>query len=178
MASMRLFHFSDDDAIGIFTPRSVLVPSQRARGLEWLNGPLVWAIEERLDFMYLFPRDCPRILIWATGQTNGADKMKWLGDYRAAAYIERERLPALAAATLHRYDLPADTFEDLHDAGMWVSRAEVEPLGCDTLFDLPSTFAPRGVELRVVDSLLPLKSLWETTLHTSGIRLRNARGWV
>lgn len=104
--------------------------------------------------------------------------MKWLGDYRAAAYIERERLLNLAAATLHRYELPTGTFEDLHDAGMWVSRAAVEPLGCDTLFDLPSTFAPRGVDLRVVDSLLPLKSLWETTLHTSGIRLRNARGWL
>lgn len=168
----------DDAAIGTFSPRSVLVPSQRALGMEWLNGPLVWAIEEPLDFMYLFPRDCPRILIWATEQTNEADKVKWLGGYRAAAYVERERLPDLAAATLYRYDLPTDSFEGLHDAGMWVSRVAVEPLGCNTLFDLPSTFAPRGVDLRVVDSLLPLKRLWETTLHTSGIRLRNAREWT
>ncbi|MGV0876466.1 DUF6886 family protein [Martelella sp. FLE1502] len=175
---MRLFHFSDDAAIPLFKPRLVLVPSQRAPGMEWLNAPLVWAIEERVDFMYLFPRDCPRILIWATEQTSDADKLKWLGSYRAAAYVERERFADLSAAKLYRYDLPTDSFEDLHDAGMWVSRAAVEPLGCDTLFDLPSTFTSRGVDLRVVDSLLPLKALWETTLHASGIRLRNAKGWA
>jgi hypothetical protein len=174
---MRLFHFSEDSAITTFVPRSVLVPSKRAPGMEWLNSPLVWAIEERVDFMHLFPRDCPRILIWATEQTNKADQMKWLGGYRAAAYIERERLADLAIATIHRYDLPPDSFEDLHDAGMWVSRVAVKPLRCDALFDLPSIFAPRGVDLRVVNSLLPLRPLWETTLHASGIRLRNAKGW-
>lgn len=175
---MRLFHFSDDSAIDTFVPRSVLVPSKRAPGMEWLDDPLVWAIEERLDFMYLFPRDCPRILIWATEETTDADKMKWLGGYRAAAYVERGWLADLATAAIQRYELPADSFEDLHDAGMWVSRVAVKPLRRDTLFDLPSTFAPRGVDLRVVDSLLPLKSLWETTLHASGIRLRSAQGWV
>ncbi len=175
---MSLFHFSEDPAIATFIPRPVRMPSRRAHGMEWLNGPLVWAIEERMDFMYMFPRDCPRILIWATGQTDLADKMKWLGGYRAAAYVERERLPDLAAVTIHRYDLPTESFEDLHDAGMWVSRTAVKPLRCDAVSDLPSTFAPRGVDLRTVDSLLPLKSLWETILHVSGIRLRNARGWL
>lgn len=73
---MRLFHFSDDAAIGTFTPRSVLVPSQRAPGMEWLNGPLVWAIEEPLDFMYLFPRDCPRILMGnRANERRGQDEM-------------------------------------------------------------------------------------------------------
>lgn len=175
---MRLFHFSDDPAIATFTPRPVKVPSQRAQGMEWLNGPLVWAIEERMDFMYLFPRDCPRILIWATGHTTDADKTQWLGQYRAAAYIEREGLADLATARMFRYELPADSFEELHDAGMWVSREVVTPSGRDTLIDLPSAFDPRGVDLRVVDSLLPLKRLWETTLHASGIRLRNAKGWI
>lgn len=61
---------------------------------------------------------------------------------------------------------------------MWVSRVVVKPLRCDALSDLPSIFVSRGVDLRVVDSLLPLKPLWETTLHASGIRLRNARGWA
>ena len=175
---MRLFHFSDDPAIATFVPRSVRVPSNRAPGMEWLNSPLVWAIEERVEFMYLFPRDCPRILTWATEHTSNADRLTWLGGYRGAAYIEREWLADLATATIYRYDLPTESFEDLHDAGMWVSRETVNPLRCDALFDLPSAFVPRGVDLRVVDSLLPLKPLWETTLHASGIRLRNAKGWV
>lgn len=178
VTAMRLFHFSDDPAISRFVPRPVRMPSQRAPGMDWLNGPLVWAIEERLDFMYLFPRDCPRILIWATEQTTRADRMRWLGDRRAAAYIERERFGELAAAAIHRYDLPTESFEDLHGAGMWVSRVVVTPLRRDPLVDLPSTFAARGVDLRVVDSLLPLKPLWETTLHVSGIRLRNAKHLV
>jgi hypothetical protein len=39
---MRLFHFSDDPSINLFTPRPVRVPSSRRPGMEWLNGPLVW----------------------------------------------------------------------------------------------------------------------------------------
>lgn len=66
---MRLFHFSEDPTIVTFAPRAVVVPSRRSPGKEWLNGPLVWAIQESLDFMYLFPRDCPRILTWAIDET-------------------------------------------------------------------------------------------------------------
>jgi hypothetical protein len=60
---MRVFHFSDDSAIATFEPRPMLVPSKHTAEIEWLNGPLVWAIDESVDFMYLFPRHCPRILI-------------------------------------------------------------------------------------------------------------------
>lgn len=174
---MRLFHFSDDAAIKTFFPRPVRVPSQRAAGMEWLNGPLVWSIEKRMDFMYLFPRECPRIILWAEEHTSDADKAKWLGDYKAVAYIERERFPSLTVATLYRYELPTESFENLDDAGMWVSRVQVKPLTCETLSNLPSALVSRDVELRMVDSLVPLKPLWETTLHISGIRLRNAPDW-
>ncbi|EJJ30524.1 hypothetical protein PMI11_01145 [Rhizobium sp. CF142] len=91
---MRLFHFSDDPAIAVFEPRPVRVPSERLAGMEWLNGPLVWAIDDIHDFMYLFPRDCPRILIWATPETLDEDR-RLLGDWRGAAYIERGWLARL-----------------------------------------------------------------------------------
>jgi hypothetical protein len=42
---------------------------------------------------------------------------------------------------------------------------------------LPAELETRQVELRVMESLLPLRDIWKTTLHASGIRLRNARGW-
>jgi hypothetical protein len=35
-----------------------------------------------------------------------------------------------------------------------------------------------GVELRVLDRLTPLRGVWDSSLHASGIRLRNAQGWV
>ncbi len=40
-------------------------------------------------------------------------------------------------------------------------------------------FTPRAVrvELRVMESLTPLRGVWETSLHASGIRLRHAQGW-
>ena len=174
---MRLFHFSDDPDIAAFEPRPVRVPSIRPAGREWLNGPLVWAIDGDHDFMYLFPRDCPRILIWATPKTPEAERRHWLRDCRAAAYVERHWLERLSAETLHRYELPAGGFEDLNDAGMWVARRRVVPIERTAVSRLDREFAPRGVELRVVDSLAPLKSLWDTGLHVSGIRLRNARDW-
>ncbi len=60
---MRLFHFSDDPAIALFVPRPVAVPLARSAGREWLNGPLVWATDELHAILYLFPRDCPRVLV-------------------------------------------------------------------------------------------------------------------
>ncbi|NEJ72312.1 hypothetical protein GR197_17510 [Rhizobium phaseoli] len=174
---MRLFHFSDDPDIAIFEPRSVRIPSIRPAGREWLNGPLVWAIDGEHDFMYLFPRDCPRILIWATPETPETERRQWLGDFRAAAYVERHWLERLKAETIHRYEMPAEDFEDLGDTGMWVSRERVIPIERIAISRLDQEFAPRGVELRVVDGLRPLKGLWNTSLHVSGIRLRNARDW-
>ena len=174
---MSLFHFSDDPDIAVFEPRPVRVPSMRPASREWLNGPLVWAIDGEHDFMYLFPRDCPRILIWATPETPETERRRWLGDFRAAAYVERHWLERLEAETIHRYEMPAGDFEDLADAGMWVSRRRVVPMERIAMVRLDREFALRCVELRVVDSLRPLKSLWNTRLHVSSIRLRNATDW-
>jgi hypothetical protein len=91
VARPRLFHFSEYPSIEIFTPRSVAVPSPRPPGQDWLNGSLVWAVDECRQATYLFP------------------------------VIEQ------------------------------------------------------GVELRVMENLTPLKDVWATMLHATGIRLRNAK---
>jgi hypothetical protein len=44
--------------------------------MDWLNGPLVWAIDAWHQPMYLFPRDCPRILYWPLATTNAADRIR------------------------------------------------------------------------------------------------------
>jgi hypothetical protein len=142
--------------------------------MEWLNGPLVWAIDDIHDFMYLFPRDCPRILIWAMPETTAEDR-RLLGDWRGAAYIERGWMERLQGETIQRYEMPVDDFENLQDAGMWVSRRTVTPLALTVLSGLDREFAPDGIELRAVDSLTPLKALRDSTLHVSAIRLRNVQ---
>jgi hypothetical protein len=173
----RLFHFSDDPAITRFIPRPVRIASERGAGKDWLNGPLVWAIADSHAFLYLFPRDCPRIVVWARPDTAERDRQDWLGTDRAVAFIEADWLDRLQMAELTRYELPSEPFEDLGDAGMWVSRHSVEVIDRLHVSDLPARLSERDIRLEVVESLLPLRGLWDTSLQVSGIRLRNARGW-
>ena len=177
---MRLFHFSEDPGVGCFTPRPVRVPSARPPGRDWLNGPLVWAIDETAQPLYFFPRDCPRIVLWPTPDTTPEDRQRWFGTGGAKmiAHVEWAWFERLKRGRLYRYELPADRFEDLADAGMWVSRQAVTPLAMETLDDLPAMMAAHGVELRLVESLVPLRGVWSTSLHASGVRLRHAQGWA
>lgn len=176
---MRLFHFSDDPDIAAFEPRPVAIPSPRPPGRDWLNGPLVWAIDEPHQPLYLFPRDCPRILVWPRADTTADDMDRWFADRacRMIAHIEAAWLERLRETTLYRYELPWAGFEDLGDAGMWVSRQAAAPIRMDAVKDLPGALHAAGVELRIMTSLTPLRDVWSTSLHASGIRLRNAQGW-
>jgi hypothetical protein len=176
---MRLFHFSDDSGIAHFEPRPVRIPVERPGGQDWLNGPLVWAIDEWHSPLYLFPRECPRILIWKTDKTTADDTARWFAGStaRMIAHIETAWLERVATHTLYRYELDTDGFEDIGDVGMWVSRRPATLLHIKALADLPSELVAQNVELRVRDSLLSLKDAWQSSLHASGIRLRNAENW-
>jgi hypothetical protein len=176
---MRLFHFSDDGDIARFVPRPVRVPAVRPPGSDWLNGPLVWAIDEARQPLYLFPRECPRILVYPAPATTPEDLARWWGGRtcRMIAHIEWAWFERFRSGRLFRYELPVAPFEDLNEAGMWVARGDVEPVGVEVIDDLPAALAGANVELRLMDSLLPLKGVWDTSLHASGIRLRNAAGW-
>jgi uncharacterized protein DUF6886 len=177
---MRLFHFSHDASIRRFEPRPVPPGSNRPEGSRWVaEAEVVWAIDEPHQAMYLFPRDCPRILLWQTPQTRDEDLAPWGGERsdRVIAHIEWGWLERMRTGSICRYEMPAEHFEDLQDAGMWVSRQAVTPIGMEVVDDLLGALAALGVELRVMPSLAPLKGAWDTSLHASGIRLRNAADW-
>jgi hypothetical protein len=176
---MRLFHFSDDPSIELFEPRPVRVPSTRAPGMEWLNGPLVWAIDDWHQPLYLFPRECPRILIWPGPETTPRDRAFWWGDRsaRMVAHVEAAWWDRLSAVSLYRYELPRSAFEPLNDAGMHVSRVPVEPLALEAIGSLPSRLQACEVELVIMPSLRPLRDVWKSSMSASGIRLRNAQDW-
>ncbi len=175
----RLFHFSEDPSVPVFEPRCVRVAVERPAGQEWLNGPLVWSIDERHEFLYLFPRECPRVLVWPTALTTPRDYETWFGDSEcnAIAFVEEDWVDRINTAPLHRYEMPTTSFENVDEVGMWVSRSAVTPIGLDSLRDLRGELGIRGVELRSLPRLTPLKSVWQTTLHASGIRTRNAQDW-
>jgi hypothetical protein len=176
---MRLRHFSDDPDIMTFVPRPLQTPVDRGPHRGWLNGPLVWATDDAHSLLYLFPRECPRIVIWPTATTNAEDRNRWFGDRscRAIAYIEDDWVERVRAAVVYRYDMPCATFEDIDDVGMWVSRTIVNPLGVEPVANLPVAMEAQNIELRFLPRLIPLRGVWQTTLHASGIRMRNAQDW-
>jgi RimJ/RimL family protein N-acetyltransferase len=178
-----LFHFSEDPGIEVFRPRPVRVPSQRPPGLDWHNGPLVWAVDEWHSPMFFFPRDCPRVLLWRTPQTTDSDLDHWWrGDRgrRMQAHIEAGWLGRLRTTRLYRYAFDAAAFERI-DAdggpGYYVARSSVRPLERAPLDDLEAALEGADVELHVMDDLLPFNGAWESSVHFSGSRLRNAIGW-
>ena len=164
-----LFHFSEDPSIRMFHPH---VPATNPSA-----APGVWAVDAWHSPLYYFPRDCPRILLWALPGTTAEDRARWLGDSpaRMVAHIERARLPRLRSTVLYRYAFDPASFRGLNDAGMQVSDSPVTPLRPpEPVGDLEAALRGDDVELRVLPDLTPLRSVWNTTLHASGIRLRNA----
>jgi hypothetical protein len=168
---MRLFHFSDDDNIDVFMPRPA------PRPVPGFDGPLVWAIDDWHQAMYLFPRDCPRIFVWPVETTTPeyVTAYQKMTSCRMVAHIEFDWLDRLAQTAIYRYELDPDGFVSLGDAGMWVSSAPSMPINVERIHNLEQALTDAGVELRVLPSLKTLEPLWETSLHVSGIRLSQAK---
>ena len=174
---MTLFHFSEDPNIRVFEPR----PSRPIAGVT--NGePLVWAIDEWHSPMYFFPRDCPRVMLWALPASAPVEIAQWIGqgDWRMAAYVESSWLGQIESYQLYRYSFDDKLFMSINDAGMHVCRDIVEPVAIEPMGRLMEHLLAANVDLRPVETLQPFADarLWESTLHFSGIRLKNAREWV
>jgi len=92
------------------------------------------------------------------------------------AYVEETWWQRVADEVLFRYELPADSFT-LVEEWMAVSTEPVTPCAVTRVDDLAGALATCGVVVRVRDDLTALRELWSTSLHVSGIRLRNAQGW-
>ena len=169
---MRIFHFSEDPSIAGFVPRS---PEHRPE-----VEPFVWAVDEPHAWTYLFPRDCPRVLLWPVGTTSSEDLQRWFGGDASAriACIEWRWLAAMHSTALYRYEFDPANFRSLEgDGWMLVSRGTERPIAVEPVGDLVEALRSAGVELRLMPSLAPLFGAWESTIHFSGIRLRNAVGW-
>jgi hypothetical protein len=161
-----LFHISEESGIGQFEPR----PSEYAR------GRVVWAIDASHVRNYLVPRECPRVTYYAGPETTSADVERLLGSSAAVVAVESGWLDRLRSCRLYCYHLPPETFECLDEcAGYFVSRVPVVPARVDVLDDPMAALLARGVELRFVPSLWPLRDVVvASSLQFSLIRMRNA----
>jgi hypothetical protein len=162
-----LFHVSEEPGISLFEPR----PAQGT------SEPLVWAIDDARLRNYLVPRECPRVTYYAGRDTTGADVCRFLGQAAAVVAIEAGWLDRLLSCRLYCYQLPERTFECIDEcAGYWVSREPVSPMRRETIEDAVGELERRGVELRLLPNLWPLRdAVVASTLLFSVIRMRNAQ---
>ena len=169
---MPVYHFSEEPGIELFEPRTL--PASPG------GAPCVWAVHPAAAWTYYFPRDCPRILAWPLPSTTPADIAEWSGEgpARPVACIEATWLARMSTTRLYQYAFDPGPFQRLAaDPWMLVAHEPLVPIQVTPLGDLVQELADAGVELRVMPSLLPFRNAWETTMHISGIRLRNAAGW-
>ena len=161
-----LFHISEESGISSFEPRES----------EYTSGPVVWAIEERRLGNYLLPRDCPRVTYYAGPLTTAADVERFLGSSPGVIAIETRWWEQVRSCRLYCYHMPAATFELLDEcAGYFVSRVAVVPAGVDVIDDPMAELVRRGIELRLVPNLWPLRdAVVASSLQFSLIRMRNA----
>ena len=161
-----LYHVSQEANIRRFEPR----PSEYAR------EPVVWAVDDAHLRNYLVPRACPRVTYYAGLHTSDADREALLGRSFAVVAIEQGWLERLEQCRLQCYSLPPTTFECLDEsAGYFVSRSAVVPTGVEVVSDPILELTRRGVELRVLTDLWPLRdAVVASSLPFSIIRMRNA----
>ena len=161
-----LFHISERPGIKLFEPR----PSQ------YVQEPVVWAIDADHLRNYLLPRDCPRVTFYAGSETTPADLEKFLGSSPAVVAVESGWLDRLRSCRLYCYHLPAETFACMDEcAGYFVSRKSVVPASLEFFDDPMAELLKRGVELRFLPSLWSLRdAVVSSTLQFSLIRMQNA----
>jgi hypothetical protein len=157
-----LLHFSEDPHIERFVPH---VPATNPD-----QPPMVWTVDDLHAPLFWFPRDCPRITFW-TADGTPADA---LGPTTAARVhaIEAGWLDRLRACALFVYRFEPAGFRPWDDAdGYWVADAAQVPLGVEPVGDLLEHHRGRGIELRVLTDLIPLRD----AVVRSGYRFSMAR---
>jgi len=169
--SPRLFHVSEDAGIARFEPRPS--PSTDAGVI----GTAVWALSEPFLPNYLLPRDCPRICFRAKDTTAQADRDRFLGAASHVVAFEASWLDRVRSVRLAVYEMPPATFADaLLEAGYWISRESVVPVGMTLVDDCLAALIAAGVEVRMLQDFWPLcDAVAGSSLRFSIIRKRNAQ---
>jgi hypothetical protein len=191
---VTLFHVSEEPGIDCFVPRLVASAkttieardagdagsagiAEAVEIAEAAGEPVVWAIGDEHLRNYLVPRECPRVTFHAGSDTTPEDVDRFLGASKAVVAIEEGWLERLRSCRLYCYRLPAATFRCIDEcAGYFVSREPVVPSGVDVIDDPIAELRKRGVDLRVVATLWPLRdAVMSSSLRYSIIRMRNAQ---
>jgi len=121
-----LFHVSEEPDIKQFHPRES----------QFVQDPVVWAIDEDHLRNYLLPRECPRVTFYAGHETTSADVERFLGSSTVVVAVESAWLDRLRSCRLYCYQLPPETFECIDEcAGYFVSRTSVVPTSVEVVLN-------------------------------------------
>lgn len=166
---MRLFHVSENPDIDAFVPREAPQTPE---------GRCVWAISERMLHNYLVPRDCPRVTFHAAAATCAEDRTLFMGNPAAdfVIAVETAWLKRIREAVLYVYEFSPQNFRCRDEiAGYHISGRTEIPAGRTEIRNVMTELSDRGVELRPVADLRPLRdAIIASTLNFSCIRMRNA----
>ncbi len=170
-AAGELLHFSEDPSITVFAPHVAATAREQQA--------YVWAVDSGQAPAYWFPRDCPRVLAWASARTTAVDRDRFLGASSRVHAIEYAWLERLLATVLYAYRFDRSQFMPFGapEPHAYVSTALVRPL-CppERVGSLLEAHAAACIELRLLRNLWPYwNEVMRSTLGFSGIRLRNAR---
>lgn len=168
---MRLFHVSEEPGIAVFHPRPPPSPDSG------VQGDCVWALDEAHLVNFITPRDCPRITYGIGKRTTPDDAERFLHGARRVVAFEAAWLERLNGCTLYIYEMPPAAFDcALPDAGYWIARESVTPIGVRVVTDLWGELLAQGAEVRVLQDFWPLcDQVAASTLEFSICRARNAR---
>lgn len=162
----ELFHYSEDPHIDGFVPH---VPATNPG-----SAAHVWAIEARYAPVYWFPRDCPRVAIWANSSTDRSVIAARFGtDHERIQFARAQDRAWIDTTVLYEYRLPPEPFAPWHEAeGQWVADTEVRPIAIRRMERLLDAQDDAGVELRFVDDLQVIRTdALESGLPFSIVRL-------
>lgn len=169
---MRLFHVSEEAGIARFDPSPVPSPDSG------VTGDAVWAVDEAHLPNFFLPRDCPRVTYGVGKRTTHEDRARFFAHStaRRVEAVESRWAPAILACTLFSYEMPPASFEvALEEAGYYIARVTVVPIGVIEIRDPIGQMLRRAVELRFVPDLWPLAdAVVASTLEFSNIRMKNA----
>jgi hypothetical protein len=146
-----LLHYSEDCNLREFRPH---VPRSNP-GVE----PAVWAIDPARAPLYWFPRDCPRVAVWANddGQCRRLHSLFETGSTRVHIAPVGWR-DAVAGCRLYEYRFSPGPFAPWPDAeGQWVAHETVVAEAVEPVGPLVDRHRAAAVDLRFVADLLTVR---------------------
>ncbi len=165
-----VYHYSEDGGITRFAPH---VPSANPS-----HPPAVWAMDAAHSPLYWFPRDCPRISVWANDEAQQATLTESFGtDASRICAAESRWIEGIRSARVYRYAFDGAQFARWIEAdGLYISDEVVHPRSVDVLDDLLALHAAAEIELRFTPRLGTLTDrMVASGLPFSFVRIRDAR---